>query len=147
MFTFLSFVLVIAIASSVSAVSSWPVAEGQALRLPTGGPGPAPAWASAYVDASGAIQAQSGTFTLNTTRISQGHYCFGNSQPPLGWANYASVLVTPQNSGIPTQLPGFASANTGYGDKCNPYGYAVYTFDVKGRAADTAFSLHVILNY
>lgn len=93
-----------------------------------------------WVTNKGELTNQGGDFALNVTYIGTGHYCVkeiagGNS------FNYAAITVTLQTSNGLSQ--GSAAANTGWGDLCNPYGYAIYTYDSNGNAADRFFSFIV----
>lgn len=73
------------------------------------------------------------------TAIDIGHYCIS------GASNYAAIVVTLQTSGTNPPTTGFAIANTGWGDDCNPYGgYAVYTYDQNWNAANRPFSMVVM---
>ncbi len=124
------------------------VSAALSVKLPLsvgGGPGPAPQWASGFVGHDGVLVASAGTFQLNTTIIGTGHYCWSDSVGTSGY-NFATVLATIQDTGQAVPPPGFAVANTGFGDNCNPFGYAIYTYDLKGRPANMSFTVYVSVN-
>jgi hypothetical protein len=79
-----------------------------------------------------------GAFDLNSTKIETGHYCIIGIR-----STYATMEATLQNGGT-LSSPGFVTANSGWGDACNPFGgNAVYTYYFKGNPADMPFSLMV----
>lgn len=103
----------------------------------------------AWVDHDGTVRQTSSTNPLNVTRIKTGHYCFNKQHETACYYCWASVSVTLQHGGSP--MPGnlgFATANTGWGDDCNPYGgTSVTTFDRNGQPADFPFTMIVMTSY
>jgi hypothetical protein len=95
----------------------------------------------AWVSATGDVVSTSTVAPIVVKRIAEGHYCFNFQGNSFAFPTYAAVAVTLQTGASGSGGPGFARANTGWGDDCNPFGgAAVYTFSANGSAADAAFS-------
>jgi hypothetical protein len=90
----------------------------------------------AWIAAEGTI-VTSNDMSLNVTRIAAGHYCINAN----GLGTYVPVVAT-LNNGASGPLAGSISANSGWGDSCNPYGpVSVTTFNTQNEAEDSAFSV------
>eukprot|EP00013_Stygamoeba_regulata_P026691 CAMPEP_0177649190 /NCGR_PEP_ID=MMETSP0447-20121125/11237_1 /TAXON_ID=0 /ORGANISM="Stygamoeba regulata, Strain BSH-02190019" /LENGTH=131 /DNA_ID=CAMNT_0019151897 /DNA_START=98 /DNA_END=493 /DNA_ORIENTATION=- len=77
----------------------------------------------AWVRSSGEVVTSGGGRTLNVTKIAPGQYCLQTVEDDgtIGKiGTYAPVLVTIQDKGQNTYAG--ATANTGTGNSCNPYG-------------------------
>lgn len=97
----------------------------------------------AWVDSNGYVHRTSSKDKLQVTKIATGVYCFNFANSTYAFPSYAAVAVTLQGS-LAASTVGYASANTGWGNACNPYGgAAVFTFTTQGIPSNFAFSMIV----